>query len=293
MKPRINRRRRGVALVAALSLMTLLGLLIVGAVATTTIAERASRASLIDGPLGAAAELAAAAVLADPTTYGLADLQIGAPVTRSFPLTDAPAVVASITTTRLGGGLVWVVAESRAVSDTLAHRRVGRLARFPFADLVPRAAIVSGGPVTVAPDVTLGRDSVVAADCGQSAFADSIVTVDSTMLYASGWQRVILDSAAATRVRGDTTVVGGTFMGLLLVDGNLTITGSFTMSGLAVVRGKLVARHGLVLTGGVIAAGGVDVAEGSVKYSPCVIGQVVRRAIRPRPVSGRGWVEVF
>lgn len=290
---KIRRRRRGVALVAALSLMTLLGLVIVGSIATTTIAERASRASLIDAPLNASAELAAASILADPTAYGLADLQIGIPATLAFPLTSAPGIITSVSTVRMAGGLILVLADARAASDSLSRRRVARLARFPLAELVPRASITSGGPVKFAPDVTVGRDSLTAADCRESAAADSIVTTDSATLYSAEWQRAALDASSAVHVRGDTTISSGGFTGLLLIDGDLSVTGTFTLNGLAVVRGKVIAHAGLVLTGALIAVGGADLAGASITYSPCLIGQVVRRAVRPRLIRGRGWAEVF
>src|SRR5262249_34500217 len=74
-QPPVN--RRGIALPSALALLGLLGLLMAGAVASTTIAQRATRMSLTDGSLSANADYALASALTEPATYGLADLPLG------------------------------------------------------------------------------------------------------------------------------------------------------------------------------------------------------------------------
>jgi hypothetical protein len=78
--------RRGVALIAAPFLLALLGLLIVAAVTASSMSCRATRRSLTDGPLLDAADFAAAAVLTEPSRFGLADLALQRAQTFDVPV---------------------------------------------------------------------------------------------------------------------------------------------------------------------------------------------------------------
>jgi hypothetical protein len=122
-------------------------------------------------------------------------------------------------------------------------------------------------------------------------------TSDSSVLYQRGWQTAVLDSAAhLLRVRGDTTIAGGSFSGVLVVDGSLTITGPWIATGLIVVRGSMRATADIEFVGALIVSAGetsVDLAGGSVRYAPCVVAREIRRAFPPRAVAGRAWAELF
>jgi hypothetical protein len=65
--------RRGIALVAALGLMTLLGLMIAGAFAASFLGERSVRLSQSDALLNAGADYAITTVLGEWRANGLAD----------------------------------------------------------------------------------------------------------------------------------------------------------------------------------------------------------------------------
>src|SRR5689334_13891116 len=97
------RRRRGVALFAALSLTIVVGLLLTGAVATTRLMQRSGRAEQADAELSMDAEHALGAVLSSLHTRNLDDSPLGTPVTLSVP-TATGAGVASVSVTRLAGG---------------------------------------------------------------------------------------------------------------------------------------------------------------------------------------------
>src|SRR6185437_7174125 len=100
--------RRGIALVAALALMTVLGLLVVGAVGSVVAAQRSTELARVDAALDAAADYGVGTVLADPRGYGLADLALGRAQSYSIPLVEGGT--AAVTATRLPGGIVWFVA---------------------------------------------------------------------------------------------------------------------------------------------------------------------------------------
>jgi hypothetical protein len=115
-------------------------------------------------------------------------------------------------------------------------------------------------------------------------------------------QLAVLDSnAAVVHVHGDTTIAGGTFNGVLLVDGSLTVTGPFRATGLFIARGSIKAiAGGFSLSGAAMAYGSplrdttaVEIAHATIQYAPCAIANALRHAVPPRPVRQRGWAELF
>src|SRR5205814_970777 len=80
---------------------------------------------------------------------------------------------------------------------------------------------------------------------------------DSSTYYMKSRQLAMLDTnATVVHVRGDTTIAGGTFSGVLLVDGSMTVSGPFTATGLVIVRGSIKAvTGGFALSGAVMAYG--------------------------------------
>ena len=82
-----SRPPRGVALFAALALMSVIALLVAGAAASTRASQRASRLARTDASLTTAADYALANVLADARGLGFADLPLGRPPfsMRRFP----------------------------------------------------------------------------------------------------------------------------------------------------------------------------------------------------------------
>jgi hypothetical protein len=310
--------RRGIALIAALALMTVLGLLIVGAVGSVVAAQRSAELARVDATLDAAADYALGTVLADPRGYGLADLALGRAQSYSIPLVDAgPAAVSA---TRLPGGVLWLVAALASGGPDSGRRTMSLVARFPPIGLAPPAAIVARGGVITTNAVAFSVDTATDADCAnRSPSAEVVVAPGSSASLGSG-QRVAVSNAAGdsasylltvaqlaaldssapgavVHVRGDTTIAGGAFEGVLIVDGSAAITGAFTLSGLLVARDSVAASSGLSVRGAMMAFGSSQVAMrlagGVIEYSPCQIARVLRRAVRPVPVRGRAWGELF
>ena len=141
--------RRGVALFAALALMSLIALLVAGATASTRASQRASRLAHTDASLTTAADYALANVLADARGLGLADLPLGTPTVLDAPIPGAPDVHVSVAVTRLPAGVLWMVADALAGADR-GHRRVNLVAAFPsFGGRI-------AGAVTARGDVEIG-----------------------------------------------------------------------------------------------------------------------------------------
>jgi hypothetical protein len=287
-----------VALVAALSLLAMLGLLIAAAVASTATTQRAAHLAYSDSRLTLAADNALGVVLSEAATYGMADLPFGRARTVSVGVSDANGAPTTVTMTRLRGDVLWLVAEA-SVDAAHVRRRVNVVARFPSVGPLPRAAIVARGAVALAADVAFSADSIGDPDCPADGTPPTVQTSDSSALFQTAWQLARLDSAPGVlHVRGDTAIAGGAFSGILVVDGSLTVTAPFSVIGLVIVRGPFRSPAGLNVVGAIVSqAGGpgpgVEISGAVIRYSPCTIGRVLRTAQLPRIVRGRGWSEVF
>jgi hypothetical protein len=315
------RRRNGIALLAALAVMTLIALLVVGALASSTLAQRASRLSHTDALLTAASDYALNSVLADPRGYGLADLPFGESRSFDIPIPDDAGVLVDVAATRLRAGIVWLVADASLAGMDQGHRRINVVARFPLVGRLPGAAIVSRGAVSLGPNVALPSDLSGEPDCSQAGGADILLppgvdasgadgvrvghdskAADSATYYLTARQTTALASAVnVVHVRGDTTIAGGTFDGILIVDGSLTVAGPFAVNGLVIAGGRVDARSGgLVITGALLsfaadAAGdaAIKISDATVRYSGCAVERVLRSASPPHPVHQRSWAELF
>jgi hypothetical protein len=115
-----SRSPRGVALFAALALMSVIALLVAGAVASTRASQRASRLARTDALLTTAADYAGMFSVTSETT---ADLPLGAPTVLDAPIPGAPDLNVSVSVTRLPAGVLWMVADALAGADR-GHRRV-------------------------------------------------------------------------------------------------------------------------------------------------------------------------
>jgi hypothetical protein len=199
----------------------------------------------------------------------------------------------------LKGGVVWLVAEARSSGEDGGARRANLIARFTTAGVPPTAALTARGSIALGADVVVTSDSAGDPDCFAVPAGPTIQTTDSAALFELGWQRAVLDSAPTVRrVRGDTVVAGGTFSGILLVDGTLTFDGPVDLTGLVIVGGGIrTLRSGLSLVGAMVSrsssAAAIDVGGAVIRYSPCAVALALRRAAAVRPVRGRAWAEVF
>jgi hypothetical protein len=315
------RARHGIALVAALGLMTLIGLMVAGAFAASMLGEKSSRLTQSDALLATTADYAIATILGDPRGYGLADLSLGQ--SRSFDVTnpDAVSVRAHVSVTRLPAAILWFVVDATIAGLDQGHRRINVVARFPSLATLPSAPIVARGTVLARDSVSFGADTSGDADCALPNALDVITSpgsaasvtngaragvlpsaADSSTYYMKAHQLAVLDSnAAVVHVHGDTTIAGGTFNGVLLVDGSLTVTGPFRATGLFIARGSIKAiAGGFSLSGAAMAYGSplrdttaVEIAHATIQYAPCAIANALRHAVPPRPVRQRGWAELF
>jgi hypothetical protein len=295
---RVYSRRHGVALVAALSLLALLGLLIVAAVAASSMSQRATRLSLTDGPLLDAADFAAAAVLADPSRFGLADLPLQRAQAFDVPLVASPGVVANVSATRLPFGAYWIVGESAMPDADAGHRRVGLLARTAWIARPPAAPFVARGSTTLSSDVVVLVDTAGEPDCTVPTAPPPVQTADSSIVFAAPGQWAMLAAAPGVRLTsGDTTLNGGSFEGILMVVGDLTIDGPFDATGLIVARGRIRSTLGFPLTGARVsqanAAAAIDLHGATVRYAPCLVGLLLRRASPIVAVRPWRWTELF
>jgi hypothetical protein len=120
-------------------------------------------------------------------------------------------------------------------------------------------------------------------------------------LLAASQLAQLVGDAGVTHVLGDTTIAGGSFTGVLIVEGVITITGPFAATGLVISRGPIVATAGgLRVTGAMMSFAGssnaqlsMDIGPAAFRYSRCAVASVLRRAIPLRPVRERSWAELF
>jgi len=313
------RCRHGVALFAALSLTMIVGLLIAGAVATTRLMQQSWRVERTDVALTMDADAALSAVLSSLHGLGLDDTALGTAVTVTLPL-DNTRGTATVSVTRLPFGVLWMVADVAGTSADSGHRRVNLIARFPSILPPTGGAIVARGDVDLGSDVSITTDIDPEPDCEDARGA--VVTVppgahvsfsDSSAVLSSGeasdsatYLLTALQLAALRRtgrfdhVLGDTTIVGGAFDGILIVDGSLTIAGPFTATGLIIARGPIVATGPIAITGSVrsfsepgIGKLAIKFSGAAIRYSRCALDRALRRALDARVVSQRSWAEIF
>jgi hypothetical protein len=228
-----------------------------------------------------------------------------------------PIVVA----TRLVNDVAWIVADVSTTGLAGGHRRINLVARWRTPGGPPPSALVSRGTVRLGGGVTFAVDSSADAECGVPSGAnvtvapgasvssvDSVATAvsvrasdSSTYLVTSSQLAQLSGAPGVTHVLGDTVIAGGSFEGILIIDGSLTITGPFRATGLVVSRGPIVAASGsLVVEGALMSFASppngqraVDLASANLRYSRCTVASMLRRAVPLRPVRERSWAELF
>jgi hypothetical protein len=130
----------------------------------------------------------------------------------------------------------------------------------------------------------------------------SAAAADSASYFLTASQQTALrEGGQLVHVGGDTTIAGGTFDGILIVEGALTITGPFAATGLIVARGPVSAVTGSVsLTGAVMSdapqeslAPAIKFSGVTIRYSLCAVDRALRRSLVPRLVAHRSWAELF
>lgn len=314
------RERAGIALFAALAILGLVALLVVGALASFRLAMRSSSFATTDAVLTAAADFAVTSALSNARQLGFDTMSLG--VARSVTLIppSANGIAPTVVATRLAGGVVWLVADATAGGIANGRRRINLVARWRSPGPLPSSALVSRGDVRVAAGTTFGIDTTGDVDCRVAPAADvsvppgasvtsppgtsvlsTPIAADSSTYWLSRAQLAQLTAGpGVTHVAGDTTIAGGVFQGILIVDGVLTISGPFTATGILIARGPLVATSGgLVVSGAVMSFApqtsvpAIALGPSIIRFSRCAIAAALRRAIPLRPVRERSWAELF
>jgi len=293
-----SRRRPGVALLAALSLLAMLGLLLAGAVAVAAAGQHAARLSATDGVLIGAADYAVGELLGDPRRFGLADLPLGRATPFAVSVSGFATVRASATATRLPSGVYWLVGRALMADADSARRRVNVVARTVWVGRPPAAPFVSRGSTVLSPDVSVQLETAGEADCAITSVPSAIDNADSLAVFDAPGTWTRLASATGVHVvHGDTAITSGSLDGILMVEGSLSVDGAFDMRGLILARGPVRSSIGLHLTGAIVSqaagAGAIDLRGASVRYAPCLVGQILRRASSIEIVRGWGWTELF
>ena len=309
--------RRGVAFIAALGLLMLLGVLVAGVAASSRVAQRVTRLSHTDAILAASADYALNTLLSRWKEFLLADLPLGVATPFESIVPQTVPVQVHATATRLADGVLWLTADARIDGLDRGRRRFGLVARFPALGPVPQAALIARGNVS-AVDVRFDSDTSGDADCAvRDALAilvapgatwsssDSVRAAadaraaDSATYFMTSLQLQALATADGARVvAGDTTIAGGSYKGILLVDGAVRITGPFDATGIVIARGPIAATDSVHIAGAMLSfaqspSTAIALHGGSVVYSPCVIARLLRLASPPRPVRERSWSEIF
>jgi hypothetical protein len=187
---RVLGSERGVALLAALSAIILIGVIVAGVLFSVTQDYRISDNALRQSRATATAELGLNRVLVD---WNLADNQrmnTGDTLRRAY--TASGGGIASVVVTRLNGPFFWVVSEGTSGasrSTFLARRRYGVLLRLDMPQMNFLGAITTNGNTSINGNVTVsGNDAAPSswASCSAGANVPGAAIGPTTTATVSG-----------------------------------------------------------------------------------------------------------
>lgn len=192
----------------------------------------------------------------------------------------------------------------------LAERGVALLTR-SAPPLLPAAALAT----TSVPASGVALDSTDQAPPGWRCTADASASIntssiqllpsDSALWVLGDWNWVRLaawarlawasDSLSVRYAAGDVALVGGRFLGVLVVDGDLVLRANAELVGAVLVRGRIVAEGlgGAVI--GTVVARGAELAAGAsagalrLAFSSCAAGATSRALAPLHPLAGRSF----
>jgi hypothetical protein len=290
-----RRGRRGIALVGALALLTVSGIVVAALVASSITAQRSMRLGGSDAAALASAEYAASSILAGASTYQLARLPLG--VTQRFDVAveQTSELHVDVGVTRLPHGVLWLVADAVARGLDSSERRINLVAQFPDLGPLPAAAIESRGDVSLADDVTITTDTTGEAECAAGPGAPNVVAAGGATVAAGPTVRVETRSVAADP---DSYLLNPRQRSILASgSGVVHVVGDTT--GVVVATGPIRTSGGrLSVTGALLSAysgpgRAIDLATSSLRFAPCVAATVLRVAAMPRRVRDRAWAELY
>src|SRR4051812_2242025 len=182
------RRRHGIALFAAVGIMTIVALLVAGAVASARLAQHSWSLEHADLLLDTEADRALGSVLSDARDRGLDSLPLDV-ATNALHSVDGAAVT-DVSATRLPNGLLWLVADARLQPDGAGHRRFNLIARWRVPSFRTVAGVVSRGDVRATPVTSFSRDTTGDADCRATGDAPDVALADGARATGVGAGRV-------------------------------------------------------------------------------------------------------
>jgi hypothetical protein len=314
----VTRERRGIALFAAIALLGLVALLVGGALAALRLASRSSAFANTDAVLSNAADFAITSVAMNARQLGLDTLPLGVGRTIVPIPSSSNGVSPTVVATRLAGDAIWLVAGVAQNGLAGGQRRINLVARWRSPAPLPSTALTARGNIRLSAGAMLGVDTTGDVDCrapppadvslapgavviGATGTSVSTPTASDSTTYLLAPSQLAQIATHVTYVAGDTTITGGAFQGILIVDGVLTIAGPYTVTGLVIARRSIVATSGgLVIVGAMMSFApvqtsvpAIDVGSSNIRYSRCAITAAIRRSIPLRPVRERSWAELF
>lgn len=268
------RLHRGMALVVVLAVFSLLAILAIATLSVTTRLGQGSALAIRDARLDAAASYALATTLIEWRHQSLSSLANGESRQIGIPIPGVP-VSATMTVTRLGPELFWIVAEAVAVDSARRRENVVVRLSIPRTDSLP-SLLVAGdvslsrafavvpdttpGCAPIVPDLMIGPSASLTSVDGLPAsltIQRSSLAADTSFLQHIGHLPVTTLAASADVVlppgtaadapsgvvhaMGDLTLQQGVGEGVLIVDGQLTLAGAVSFAGLILARGGIVA----------------------------------------------------
>jgi hypothetical protein len=295
--------RRGFVLAAVLFALVLLAALASLALFSALQEVRIGRNAAAQAALRGSAEAGIAEALAgwDPATMN--GLRPGA--LARLPALAGPASGAVVEVRRLNEQLVLL---RSGASDAVGARQVVQLvARLSGLEVRPAAVRARSADAVIAAAAS-GADSPPSGwSCPATAdTAPGLVLEpgagDSALFRfgAMDWNGLVArvsslgtaqDSVRAVYVAGDSELVSGRFVGLLVVEGNLVLRGGVAVNGIVLVHGSLAfgaggaTVSGAVVASQVVALQSVNLSSGALSYSSCSTDLVALAWGYPKPLK--------
>lgn len=264
-------RRDGMALVATIAVVSLVAILGVATLSLSSRLKQGNSLSLRTAHSDAAAMFGLGSAVAEWRPRSLGELSIGA--TRRFAVETGMPVGVVVSVTRVDAEIFWVVAEVTASDGSMRRENMLLRVRRPRADVVASA------------------DSSNVSDLDGLSIDSLADAADVSVPAGASWVPV----DGVVHAPGDLFVAGGSATGILIVEGRLFLTAAFVYSGIVVARGGIDASGaGSSLRGSVRVSGGVPLS-GTLAFIRSVpdVEVVLAKSLRPRPVAGRSWSELY
>lgn len=264
-----RRHREGMALAATIAIVSLIAILAVTTMSLTTRLVQESSLGLRDARLDASAAYGLASVIPEWQSKSIGAIAVGstALIEVAGPLNG---VTVAVEITRIDGGTFWAVSLARAADGSIRRQNLVLRVRLPDSGLLA------------------AEDSTNVATIGGLPVDSLAVEAGTSLPPGASW----VAGDGVVHASGDLQVTGGSGTGVLIVDGKLTISGPVSYSGV------VVARNGIEITAtakvtGILRVGGASTGSVELLPSAATAQAVLAQSLRPRPVRGRAWGEMY